>query len=1141
MNSRHPKICVLAALCAAFGLLLVPRDEDPGLGPEGVVGIGTSPSTDANGHLAAFDSWFAENLGAGKNPDPSQTEAGVELARLRAVEMLTLIQENPQLALEEALSYSEFAALPAEVRAHVERPFSATADLLALPVCRIAPGAPVPDKATDHQLVMGGKSYAVTAFGRRQTIDTKEATPVQGITLGGYAAVREDTFQAVDSADAGLFLEARPYDGHCFATGDELGPGAVSAIAGGRSFQFANLEVVAEFNERVAQLDLQPGPHTGARVIFLQADGDEGFDWQEAGEQVEVLASSWTETPKDVYFIRVDFSDAPGASISRADLEGTLSTASDAIEDMSYGKTKLISSVSPIVVRMPSPTSAYTRTDNSGLHNAAKAAAEAQIAGLDLDDYDIVGVHFADIGMGSSSLSSYAGLAGGSRQWIQGNSSSNVMIHEFGHNYGVGHASFWNTSDGSVVGSGTSEEYGDDFDIMGDGSNDAHLHPQAKQRLDWLDPDQWTDVTSAGSGVFRVYRFDHPDTTGSTRGLRITKASSPQEYYWLGFRKNLTGNQWLQNGAYLIWQRPGFTRSWLLDTTPGSNDGRDDGALLPGKTYSDSTAGVHITTLATGGAEPDNWIDVQVNLGSFGGNRAPTATLSGPATADARENVTFTVSGSDADGDELAYYWDFGDTTIASNSASQTRSWAVGGSYTISVTVSDMRGGTVTKTQSVSVSDPLDTWVQRNSGTGDDLFDIATDGSRLVAIGANDGTYRISTDGGTSWSGGTINNNVYLRGIVWDGSQFLAAGQDYEFSAPAGWRGVVYTSPDGSSWTERHFAGEELRDIATSSTVHVAVGDGGSIWRSTNGTSWSPVASGTSIDIEGVSYGDGRFVAVGADTGGGPALVLTSTDGSSWDDTSAGAGTASWQGFYDVQYCNDRFLASGWYSKIRHSTDGGTAFSTTRPLTEQVPAFAYGNGIYFAAGEDTTDFNVSYIRNLISTDGENWTALTTNPAQAERNAAIFFADTFITVGDDGQIWQSATFSAPPSPGAFASWLDSYFPGSTPATLALVDSDGDGSSNLREFASGTVPTSAASHIEPQLTEPGGYLTLTVIKNPAATDVEYSVERSTDLDGWSTAGTVVVTDDADRLVVRSATPVGGASNAQEYLRAVFTLTE
>ena len=88
-------------------------------------------------------------------------------------------------------------------------------------------------------------------------------------------------------------------------------------------------------------------------------------------------------------------------------------------------------------------------------------------------------------------------------------------------------------------------------------------------------------------------------------------------------------------------------------------------------------------------------------------------------------------------------------------------------------------------------------------------------------------------------------------------------------------------------------------------------------------------------------------------------VVLTSTDGSSWTDTSSGAGTLSWQGFYDIEYCNDRFLACGFFSTIRYSTDGGANFFSNSDGGEQIPGFAFGNGVYLAAGIDRDNSNVN--------------------------------------------------------------------------------------------------------------------------------------------------------------------------------------
>jgi hypothetical protein len=57
---------------------------------------------------------------------------------------------------------------------------------------------------------------------------------------------------------------------------------------------------------------------------------------------------------------------------------------------------------------------------------------------------------------------------------------------------------------------------------------------------------------------------------------------------------------------------------------------------------------------------------------------------------------------------------------------------------------------------------------------------------------------------------------------------------------------------------------------------------------------------------------------------------------------------------------------------------------------------------------------------LVSTDGESWTLLTT-ASQPNRNAAVFFNNTFITVGADGSIYQSAPLDTDtlPLPFTFA--------------------------------------------------------------------------------------------------------------------------
>ncbi len=1485
-----------------------------------------SPAGDRAVALAEFRDWLdRRDPAAAPAPAPDLDEL-IELARLRREQMLGWMADDPQRALDEAVGWAEYAALPEEVKPLVERPFNATASLRVLPVCG-APGAHGHEPL--RLLEMDGRTWRAEVLGRRRGQDSKESAPLAGITLGERAVIAAEVFAPLSPADAGWHARTplgQADAGRDFVSGEVIAGDPVVALAGGRRYHFASTAGLERLNAWLARLDDLPGPHGGSRVALLADGGEGGFDFGDAREWADEQASSWTEEPKSVFFIRIDFSDVPGEVVSQASLANILNTTvTDSIAEMSYGKTTINATVSATTVRMPQPTADYLPNDNNRLHNDAIAAYEAIAGAGALDSYDIIGVHFDSIGIQSSGGLTYAGLAGGSRQWLQGTTSANVIIHEFGHNYGVGHASFWETTDGSVAGVGANDEYGDDFDIMGSGPDpEGHFHVQAKSRLNWLEPSQWIDADLAGSGIHRIHRFDDEATSGSHRGIRVSKAADPgdpAEYYWIGYRPGIPGNPHLENGAYLVWQRPGHTRSWLLDTTPGSAAGVADSALAIGATYSDALADVHITPLERGGSGADQWLDVNVQIGPFPGNQAPTATLVVPATVPAREEVILSVAAMDDDGDPLVHHWDLGEGAIPGNTSTLSRTWQTGGSHTVSVTVSDMKGGSVTRSAVVTVSDPLDnwstgaiapgltmrdiryldgrylvgvdnaihlsldgvtwsevhsdlnlrsedfasdgdrfvtagydwdsdlgawraaiwwsddgrtwtaaelpvlprlrdvtagppgefvavgddglvllsvdgggtwtvqpvatsddldgvawgegvyvavgettvlnssdgsTWVDRSPGTqllswhnfkdvvfhdgafyaggwysgvqrstdggvswesmtiagdrnydiraidaaggllvaaterrsspvgpvllvsgdgltwaessaafpdsssvaigagevvtvhgsdgelsrsdalfpanqaplvsisappagtartlvtlsttggdadGDplqfiwdfddgtrlrggsavihsfpqggtkevtvtaidgrggvssavhtitlsdplenwtlrssgttaDLFDIAAGGGKLVAVGSGSGTYLESTDG-VGWSGGTIGTNVNLRALTHDGSRFVAVGYDYDFSLPA-WVGAIYTSPDGSDWTRRHFSGEELRDVAHGGGVLVAVGDAGTMWSSVDAVTWNPVPTGVVEDLDGVSHGGGSFVAVGAGAGGGPAVVLTSTNGSYWTNASAGAGTAGWQGFHDVEYCHDRFLASGWYSKLRHSTDGGASFATTRPGTEQFPAFAHGNGIYLAAGIDKDNGDADI--NLISTDGENWAALAT-AAQDDREAVVFFDDTFIAVGRDGSIKQSDPFTAPDIPG-FAGWRELTFPGLPPLSGAEEDFDGDGVANLVEYVTGSDATDPADRPGFTVEVVGDRLRLTIPRVLGSEDVTVAVDHSVDLENWSPLGVTIVEDGVTQMVVEINEAIAAGSMARGFLRPRFTLTE
>jgi len=85
------------------------------------------------------------------------------------------------------------------------------------------------------------------------------------------------------------------------------------------------------------------------------------------------------------------------------------------------------------------------------------------------------------------------------------------------------------------------------------------------------------------------------------------------------------------------------------------------------------------------------------------GNVAPTVQAAGDPTAGKPPlAVQFSATGSDPDGDQLAYRWDFGDDS-SSLLQNPSHSYTTAGTYAAKVTVSDGRGGTATATVQVTV------------------------------------------------------------------------------------------------------------------------------------------------------------------------------------------------------------------------------------------------------------------------------------------------------------------------------------------------------------------------------------------------------------------------------------------------------
>ena len=105
-------------------------------------------------------------------------------------------------------------------------------------------------------------------------------------------------------------------------------------------------------------------------------------------------------------------------------------------------------------------------------------------------------------------------------------------------------------------------------------------------------------------------------------------------------------------------------------------------------------------------------------------------------------------------------------------------------------------------------------------------------------------------------------------------------------------------------------------DNSTTTGLFVTVGDSGTILTSPDGTSWDNRTSGTSKFLYGVTYVNGLFVTVG-DSG----TILTSSDnGTSWTERTSGISSEKY--LYEVTYGNGTFVTVGRLGTILTSSDG---------------------------------------------------------------------------------------------------------------------------------------------------------------------------------------------------------------------------
>jgi hypothetical protein len=321
--------------------------------------------------------WLRQNRRINSR-SPSFFDEGLAIASRRRAVMRELFASAPEAALEHSLSIEEYEQAPEQMKPLLEKNFSALGNYTCFPIC---PGPEGPGVLRRRELVPNGLKLTdgtqlkVLVIGARREIGSKSDLPVQGIALDGLAVMRDGVFHKLSTADAAVarkyFEPAQADSSKSFVTGKEISGEPTLALAGGKLFAFESERELVEFDKAVARLDAKPGPRSGSRAIFAlpyQADGSAGgFNLQAAEMQASAAAADWTQTPKKVFLIRVDFADETGDPISKADAEAALNgEVRTSISDMSYGRTTISGTASAIVYRLPETAAYYADKTAAG-------------------------------------------------------------------------------------------------------------------------------------------------------------------------------------------------------------------------------------------------------------------------------------------------------------------------------------------------------------------------------------------------------------------------------------------------------------------------------------------------------------------------------------------------------------------------------------------------------------------------------------------------------------------------------------------------------------------------------------------------------------------------------------------------------
>jgi hypothetical protein len=289
----------------------------------------------------------------------------------------------------------------------------------------------------------------------------------------------------------------------------------------------------------------------------------------------------------------------------------------------------------------------------------------------------------------------------------------------------------------------------------------------------------------------------------------------------------------------------------------------------------------------------------------------------------------------------------------------------------------------------IFTSTDASTWTSQTSGTSEQLVSVEWDASLSLFICVGVTTIRTSSTG-TTWSAATIPSGLGTRSsnIQVPGSCALLTKLNGTWFTTLGSSDHILTSTDGTTWvapliggalssTSVVIAGSTavattnslfklntlmvacpaagglmiaplstnswtavvtpatgiFRAVSYGAGLYVAVGNGGIIYTSSDGITWTSRTSGTATDLTGIEWSGSEFIAISS------TVAIRSTNGTTWASAGSNGGTY-------MCYSGDKFIVLSSNTTLRTSPTGVDWITNTITDLNNMRPFSAGAVIF---------------------------------------------------------------------------------------------------------------------------------------------------------------------------------------------------